>query len=303
MKMQSRNLLAGIIVTALLLSPAAMTAQDVKTFPSYQAAATALFEAVKADDQVALKGILGAEALSLLSSGDDVADANARAGFIKHYQQAHTFTHESADKVTLTVGSSAWPLPFPIVRANGAWHFDAKEGAQEIAYRRIGHNELDAMKVLKALYAAEKQYAAKGHDGSAAGAYASRFVSSPGKQDGLYWKTNEGEPESPAGSLVAQATEEGYGGGKKTPFHGYYFHILKEQGSHASGGAKPYEKNGRVTGFAILAYPAEYGASGVMTFIMGPAGTIYQKDLGQGTAMSATAISAYDPDSSWKVAH
>lgn len=309
MKLRHRNWLSGSILTALVvLGSVFAQAQDagLKTFPTYHSAATAFVSAVKAKDDAALKEMLGAEAQAMLSSGDATADENDRVSFLKHYQEAHGFTHESADKVLLTVGPTAWPLPFPIVKVDGAWHFDAVEGAKELMYRRIGQNELDAIKVVHALYAAEKEYAAAGHDGNPAGVYAEHFRSTAGTESGLYWEAKEGEVESPAGVLVAQAASEGYESsqqtGKPTPFHGYFFRILKAQGPHAPGGAKEYVKDGKMTGgFAIVAYPAEYRASGVMTFIVGPDGTVHQKDLGDGTAEAARAITAYDPDSSWKV--
>ncbi len=300
----------SIVATLLAVGVASVFAQDsqVKTFPTYRAAADAFVSAVKAKDDAALKEILGAQAQDLLSSGDAVADENGRVGFLKGYEKAHAFVHNSPDSVTLTIGSSAWPLPFPIVKADGAWHFDALKGAQELAYRRIGQNELDAIKVCRALRDAQKVYAQSGHDGNPAGAFAERIVSSPGKQNGLYWETKEGEDESPAGSLIAGATSEGYDiqqGKKPVPFYGYYYRVLKAQGAHAIGGAKDYIMDGKMTGgFAIVAWPAEYGpsGSGVMTFVIGRSGMVYQKDLGQDTEATVKAMTAYDPDSSWKIA-
>ena len=301
MRVRERGLFSGSILTAVVLATASFvaSAQDVKSFPTYQAAATAFVDAVRNQDNAALTAILGSQAQSMLSSGDAVQDENGRQGFLKGYDTKHSFTHDSADKVTLTIGNSGWPLPFPIVKVNGAWQFDATAGAQEMVYRRIGHNELDAIKVCKALVTAQKEYAATGHDGNPAGAYAQYIVSKESKQNGLYWKTAENEPTSPAGELIAYATSEGYSD-KRSPFHGYYFRILKEQGSHAPGGAKDYVRDGQMTGgFAILAWPAEYKASGVMTFVANKYGTVRQKDLGDNTADAAKAITAYDPDSSW----
>lgn len=311
MNLRNRKWLSGPIVAALVvLSSVFAQAQDagVKTFPTYREAAAAFVAAVKAKDDATLKAMLGAETQEMLSSGDATADENDRVSFLKHYQEAHGFIRETADKVLLTVGPTAWPLPFPIVKVDGAWRFDAVEGAKELMYRRIGQNELDAIKVSQALYAAEKEYAATGHDGNPAGVYAQRFRSTAGTEDGLYWEAGEGEAESPAGVLVAQAASEGYESsqqtGKRTPFDGYFFRILKAQGSHAAGGAKEYVQDGKMTGgFAIVAYPAEYRASGVMTFIVGPDGKVYQKDLGDGTAEVAKATTAFDPDSSWKLVH
>jgi len=311
MKLYRRDWVAGFIFTTLLgFGAASALPQDsqVKSFPTYRAAADAFVSAVKAKDDAALKEILGAQAQDLLSSGDAVADENGRVGFLKGYEKAHAFVHDSPDSVTLTIGTTAWPLPFPIVKADGAWHFDALKGAQELAYRRIGENELAAIKVCRALRDAQKVYAETGHDGDPPGAYAQSIVSSPGKQNGLYWETKEGEEESPAGSLIADATSEGYDiqqGKKPVPFYGYYYRVLKSQGEHAVGGAKDYIKDGKMMGgFAIVAWPAEYGVggSGVMTFVIGRSGQVYQKDLGQDTAAAVKAMTAYDPDSSWKIA-
>lgn len=306
MRLRIREWLCGLLVAVLVIfGLVALRAQDagVKTFPTYREAAKAFVAAVKANDNAALKEILGPNEVDMLSSGDATTDENDRLSFLKRYEQAHAFARESADKVTLTVGANAWPLPFPIVRENGAWHFDAEAGARELMYRRIGNNELDAIRVVRALRVAQKEYAAAGHDGNPVGTYAQRFRSTPGREDGLYWEAKEGEEESPAGSLVAEAESEGGGqAGKRTPFHGYYYRILKAQGPHAPGGAKDYVKDGKMTGgFAIVAYPAEYKASGVMTFATGPRGAVYEKDLGDGTTEAARGMTAFDPDNSWKV--
>lgn len=308
MKIRAMQLSAALLAGLFFVTGSPVFAQDasLKTFPTYRAAAAAFVAAATANDDSALKEMLGAQALDLLSSGDATQDDNARQSFLKHYHEAHRFVRETPDKVVLTVGTTAWPLPFPIVRANGAWHFDAVEGAQELVYRRIGRNELDAIKVCRALAAAQKEYAAVGHDGNSPGVYAQHFRSDPGTESGLYWEAKEGEPESPAGSLVAEATSEGYdsarASGKPTPFHGYYYRILKAQGSHVRGGAKEYVADGKMTGgFAIVAYPAEYRGSGVMTFIVGTSGKVYQKDLGEKTEESAKEMTDYDPDGTWKL--
>jgi hypothetical protein len=305
MRFRDREWICGSIVAVLVVfSSVALRAQatGVKTFPTYREAAKAFVAAVKANDTATLKEMLGANEVDMLSSGDATEDENDRLSFLKHYAEAHAFARESTDKVTLTVGANAWPLPFPIVRENGAWHFDAEAGARELMYRRIGNNELDAIRVVRALRDAQKEYAAEGHDGNPAGVYAQRFRSAPGTRNGWYWEAKEGEAESPAGSLVAEAESEGGGPGKRTPFHGYYYRILKAQGPHAPGGAKDYVKDGKMTGgYAIVAYPAEYKASGVVTFMIGRRGLVYQKDLGDGTADAARGMAVFDPDSSWKV--
>jgi Protein of unknown function (DUF2950) len=282
----------------------AQSSGDVKAFPTYQAAVDDLLAAVAGNDTVELKALLGPQAENLVDSGDATADENSRKDFLKSYYQRHGFIRESADKVVLTVGRSAWPLPFPIVKTSDTWRFDANEGARELIYRRIGQNELDAMKVSKALYQAQKDYAATGHDGNPPGLYAPRIVSAPGTANGLYWEAKEGEPESPAGSLIANAASEGYDvqHGKPVPFHGYLYRVLRSQGPNAPGGEKDYIQDGKmIGGFAILAYPAEYKASGIMTFMISSHGVVRQRDLGEGTAEAVASIKAYDPDKSWKV--
>jgi hypothetical protein len=310
MKLLNNPRMSGMMIAMLLIGVASGTRAEeaaVKTFPTYRAASEAFIAAVRANDDEAMKQILGAQERELLRSGDDSEDEKARLAFLKRYDEAHSFVRKTPDTVILTVGPSAWPVPFPIVRADGVWHLDAGDGAKELSYRRIGHNELDAIRVCKALYTAQKQYAADSHDGIPAGAYAQRFRSEPGTQSGLYWDVEEGEAESPTGSLVAEATAEGYDSskqsGKPTPFHGYLYRILKAQGPHAPGGAKDYSVDGKMTGgFAFVAYPAEYRSSGVMTLIVGPRGVVYQKDLGENTEQVAKELTAFDPDSTWKAA-
>jgi hypothetical protein len=290
--------------------PAAAPAENiaVATFPSAKAAADAFIHAVKTNASAALTQILGAKATDLLSSGDPARDEESRKNFIKNYDAKHALVSEGKDRVTLTVGTRDWPLPFPIVRSGGAWSFDAEAGAQELAYRRIGHNELNAMKVMRALADAQKVYAATGHDGEPAGAFAQRIRSKPGTQNGLYWDVGENEPPSPAGDLIAEATNEGaqegatLPNGKPTPFYGYYYRVLRRQGEHAPGGEKDYVVDGRMTGgFALLAWPAEYGRSGVMTFMLSRRGKLYQKDLGEATETAIKDLRSFDPDSTWTV--
>ncbi len=287
-------------------APAATPAAAIATFPTCKAAAEAFITAVKASDSAEIQRILGDKASDLLSTGDPARDEQSRLNFIKNYDTAHRLVYATKDKATLTVGTKAWPLPFPIVRTNGTWSFDAEEGAQELAYRRIGHNELDAMKVMQALVQAQKTYAASGHDGQPAGAFAQRISSKPGTQNGLYYDVKDDEAPSPAGDLLAEATSEGAGegstlpNGKPTPFHGYYYRVLRSQGEHAPGGAKDYVVDGRMTGgFAILAWPAEYGRSGVMTFMASRRGTLFQSDLGEDTETAVKSVRSFDPGSNW----
>jgi hypothetical protein len=304
------GVLAGVCGAVALAQDAATAAAPpagIATYPSCKAAASAFITAVKANDAAQLKGILGEKASDLLSSGDPARDEQSRLQFIKNYDTAHAISYETKDRATLTVGTKAWPLPFPIVRANGVWFFDAEAGAQELAYRRIGHNELDAMKVMRALIDAQKAYAAGAHDGQPAGAYAQRIRSKPGTQNGLYWDVKEDEAPSPAGDLIAEATSEGAGegetlpNGKPTPFHGYYYRVLRKQGENAPGGAKDYVIDGRMTGgFAILAWPAEYGRSGVMTFMASKRGRLYESDLGADTETAVKSLRSFDPGTNWR---
>jgi len=292
-----------LLSAATFLVPASSPAQNTgqKTFESAQQAVDALIAANRDNDIAALNEILGPDASSLISSGDDGQDKKDRAHFVDMYEERHRLVPAGTGRQTLVVGKSEWALPIPLVKSSGVWKFDSTEGVKELLYRRIGSNELAAIKVGQALWQAQLDYAATGHDGNDPGIYAQRFRSDPNKQDGLYWPTAEGELESPAGPLVADASTDGYEQGKRQPYHGYYFRILKAQGPNAPGGAKDYVVDGKMTGgFAILAYPAEYGASGVMTFLVSRRGTVFQKDLGDATAETAKAMTAFNPDSSWK---
>jgi hypothetical protein len=293
---------AFFLLALSLLVPGRLHAEgaEQKTFKTAQQAVDALIAANKDNDTAALNQILGPDASSLISSGDENQDKNDRANFVKLYEAQHRLVSSGSETMTLLVGKNQWPLPIPLVKSNGEWRFDSTDGVKELLYRRIGTNELAAIKVCRALYQAQLDYAKSGHDGNPPGVYAQRFRSQPGTQNGLYWQVTEGESESPAGPLVADADAEGYEQGTRHPFHGYYFRILKMQGPSAHGGAKEYVVDGKMTGgFAILAYPAEYGASGVMTFQVSPHGTVFQKDLGDSTGETAKAMRAFDPDSSW----
>ncbi|HEX8781853.1 MAG TPA: DUF2950 domain-containing protein [Steroidobacteraceae bacterium] len=285
------------------LAPAALHAQDTgqKTFPSARQAAEALVAANRDNDVAALQQILGADAASLIASGDEAQDKNDREHFVSLYETHHRFIATAPGKLTLVVGKDEWPLPIPLIKSGDLWRFDSVAGAKELQYQRIGANELAAIKVVRAIQQAQLEYAASGHDGNPPGAYAQRFRSRPGTQDGLYWPVAEGEAPSPAGPLLADAEVGGYERGKGQPFHGYYFRILKSQGPHAHGGAKDYVVDGRMTGgFAVLAYPVEYGASGVMSFLVSRHGTVFERDLGSSTAETAGAINTFDPDPAWK---
>jgi hypothetical protein len=274
-----------------------------KVFPSPHAAVSALVAADKADDTKSLSSILGPDSDQILSSGDPVADKNAREDFARRYQEMHRLAYDDQGRVILYIGAGNWPVPIPLVKKDGGWVFDTAAGKDELLFRRIGRNELFTIKVLEDLADAQSEYASKAHDG-AEGQFAQKILSDPGKHNGLYWETAEGQPESPIGPLVASATAEGYkkdSGGNPIPFHGYYYKVLEGQGKNAPGGAKKYLVDGKMTnGFAFLAYPAEYRASGVMTFMINQDGVIVQKDLGPDTATLASAIVEYNPDKTWQ---
>ncbi|MGA9725394.1 MAG: DUF2950 domain-containing protein [Candidatus Binatus sp.] len=273
-------------------------------FASPDTAVSALVAATKADDMKALSSILGPDADQLLSSGDPVADKNARDDFARRYTEMHRLEYDDQGRVILYIGANNWPTPIPLVKKNGGWAFDTAAGKDELLYRRIGRNELFTIKVLEDLADAQSEYAGDAHDGESAGQFARKILSDTGKHDGLYWEAAEGQPESPIGPLVATAAAEGYrkdSGGNPVAFHGYFYKVLTKQGRNAPGGAKDYLVDGKMTnGFAFLAYPAEYRASGVMTFMINQDGVIVQKDLGADTVKLASAIAGYNPDKTWQ---
>lgn len=275
------------------------------TFPSPEEGVAAFVAALKADDAGVLLAMFGPDASALISSGDAVADANAREHFLALYQEKNQLKQERPDRQVLEVGADSWPFPIPLVKAGGAWHFDTKAGKEEILNRRIGLNELHTIQACLAFVDAQREYASKPRGGDGVLEYAQKFASDPGKKNGLYWPAGEGEEESPLGPLVAAAKQEGYSkrGSPDTPvpYHGYLFKILTAQGRNASGGPCDYVVKGRmIGGFALVAYPAEYGASGVMTFIVNHQGDVYEKDLGRKTPSFAGAMKAFDPDKTWK---
>jgi DUF2950 family protein len=275
-----------------------------RTFDSPDKAATAMFDAAKTGDTNALTQIFGPDSKELLASGDPVADKNNREQIVKKYEEMHRLVTEPDKTVVLYIGAENWPFPIPIVEKNKVWFFDTAKGKQEVLFRRIGRNENFTIGTLQSLVDAEKEYATKTHDQDSTKQYAQKILSDEGKQNGLYWKAGPGEPASPIGPLIAQATREGYEkGGKAVPFHGYYYRVLTSQGKDAPGGAMSYMTDGKLTkGFAFIAYPAEYRNSGVMTFIVGKNGVVLQKDLGTNTATIASSIKDFNPDKTWTVA-
>jgi hypothetical protein len=274
----------------------------VSTFATPEEAVDALIAAGEKQDNAGLQALLGADTEKLLSSGDAVADRRARDAFLARYRSHHELAAGNSDQLVLMTGDDRWPLPIPLVRTNGRWWWDAAAGADELIKRRIGADELRTIDVMRGFVAAQNDYAASGHDGARAGAFAQRLRSAPGKQDGLYWEVKSGQPPSPAGPLLAAAHSEGYGtgSGSGAPYHGYLFKLLTSQGSAANGGARDYLVDGRLTGgFALLAYPASYGSSGVMTFMVNQDGVVWQRDLGEDTATAAATITQFNPDDNW----
>lgn len=273
-----------------------------KTFSSPDEASRALIRAVQAGNEKDLLEIFGPDGKEIISSGDKVEDKKSRDAFAEKYQRMNRLVEEPDGTVRLYVGAENWPMPIPLVNRKDTWYFDTSAGKEEILFRRIGRNEIATIGVLRELVAAQKEYYSKTHEDRVK-QYAQKFISDQGKHNGLYWNAINREPESPIGPLVAYASSEGYA--KKlsslpSPFQGYYFRVLMRQGKHASGGAKNYIVNGKMTrGFAFLAYPAEYANSGMMSFIINQDGILYQKDLGPKTADLANALDEYDPDKTW----
>jgi hypothetical protein len=298
--------LSALLVTAWLTpAPVLGDGPTQRVFPTPQAAVNALIAVLKAGDlKATISQVLGPDADKVISSGDNVADENARKGFISKYEQMHRLGYDADGRVILYVGADDWPLPIPLLKKDNGWVFDTAAGEQELVYRRIGGNELYTIDVLENLVAAQHEYATRQRDSTGVAQYARRIVSDEGQRNGLYWPAAEGTPQSPIGPLIAKAVSEGYKKGQTgepIPFHGYIYRVLRAQGKEAPGGAKNYIRKGRMTeGFAFLAYPVEYRSSGVMTFLVGSNGGVRQKDLGPETAKLAQEITLYNPDRSWQ---
>ena len=276
-----------------------------RTFPSPEDAVKTLVDTAKKDDVDALLAIFGPDGKDLLTSSDPATARMNRKVFTVAAAERWRLIDAGAGRKTLVIGNEDWPFPVPIVKEASGWRFDTAAGKEEIIARRIGRNELAAIDTVHAYVAAQRRYAAQGHDGNPPGAYATKFRSDSGKENGLYWPAARAQRRSPLGDLVAQAAAEGRPGAndraQQAPFHGYYFKILMAQGAAARGGAKPYVVNGRMSqGFALVAWPATYDVTGVMTFLVNQDGIIWEKDLGPGTDSVAPKISVYNPDGSWR---
>jgi Protein of unknown function (DUF2950) len=295
------------VLAAILLFAASPVANSQQYFETPNDAASALVSAVRKGAPNAILTVLGRNGRDIVSSGDNVADAEMRQRFLVAYDEQNQIAMDGHSKAILVIGKEAFPFPIPLVRVDRHWRFDTVAGRQEILYRRIGRNELHAIQTSLAYVDAQYEYAEKDRTGAGAGVYARRFVSRPGRRDGLYWPTSQGEEPSPLGDLVAQASDEGYQiGGARAPFHGYFYRILTKQAPAARGGAMDYVLGGRegrmIGGFALVAYPAEYRKSGVMTFIVNHDGVVFQKDLGQATTGIAFRMNAFNPERTWSKA-
>ena len=300
------QLLAILTILALALPATTFAGKGKHTsFSSPEKAVQRLFTAVKTNNVNKLVALLGPGSEPLVISGDTVADATGRKAFVKLYQEHNRIEHPTPEKSILIIGAQDHPFPIPLVKKGNRWHFDTMAGREEILNRRIGANELNAIAVARAYVIAQREYSSKDRDADGAMAFAQLFRSRTGARDGLFWEVKEGEEESPFGPLVAQAATEGYGEStpeNPAPYHGYFFKILKAQGENAPGGAYDYVVNGKmVLGFALVAYPAQYGSSGIMTFIVNQSGVVFQKELGKTTATIASTMTHYDPDKSWKM--
>jgi hypothetical protein len=275
-----------------------------RTFENPDAAVGSLLAAARSDDADELHAIFGDEADAILSSGDPVMDRRALEVFGVAMDQAWSLESVNRREKELVVGDEEWPFPIPLVKDSRGWWFDTEAGEVEVLARRIGRNELAVIGILRTYADAQREYASEGHDGRPAGIYAQRFRSTPGRHDGLYWPEEAPDaPPSPLSALAAEAAEEGYERDPNrgpTPFHGYYFRILTRQGPDAPGGASDYIVNGDMTaGFGAIAYPAEYGNSGIMTFIVGPDAVVFESDLGEETSRIAGEVDAFDPGDGW----
>lgn len=307
-----RCALTAFVVASLVLAvgcggafAAGMKLKSAQTvFTSPEDAAKALAAAAKANDTVGLSAILGPEGKDLISSGDEVADRQGLERFVKLYEEKNQLVKERDRKAVLEVGSDAWPLPIPIVKVSRGWIFDTKQGKEEILTRRIGKNELSTIQVCLAYVDAQREYAAEDWDGDGLLEYAQDFASRPGRKNGLYWEAKEGEKPSPLGPFAAKAKAEGYtkkSDGSPSPYHGYLFKILKAQGKNARGGAVNYViKDKMIGGFGLIAYPAQYGVSGIMSFMVNHDGVVYEKNLGKNTQSIAQGTERFDPDKTWK---
>jgi Protein of unknown function (DUF2950) len=298
-----RSFLSSVVLALAVAVPfTSVAATPQETFATPEAAVDALVAAAKADSDAQLLAIFGTEHKDAVMESDRAVASANRAKFVEASQILRVLKEPSPDRRVLVVGDKAWPFPIPIVRTGDRWRFATEEGVEEITNRRIGGNERNAIYVLHAYVDAQRAYATRDRDGDGVLQYAQKVMSSPGKQDGLYWPSDpaKGEEASPLGPLIAEATPYTAGHKAGDPYRGYFFRILTQQGSNAPGGAYNYVINGRmIAGFAMVAYPSDYGVNGVMTFIVSHNGVVYQRDLGKDTAKVAASIKSFDPGKGW----
>lgn len=301
MKHISRPILSAVLA-AMSLAGATGASHAQQKFKSPEDAVTALVAAVRTDDVRDMLKVLGAQGRDIVISGDPVVDQTARAAFLIAYDLKHQIVKKGQDGADLVIGNNDWQLPIPLVQKGGAWQFDAVSGRREVLLRRIGRNELSAIQASLAYVDAQNDYASMNPESAKVDTYAQRIISSPNKKDGLYWPAAANEPKSPLGEAFATATIQGYRPGvQQIPYHGYYYKVLTAQGPNAPGGAINYLVKGNlIGGFGLVAYPAEYGNSGVMTFIVNHSGVVLQKDLGPNTARIASRMTAFNPDQTWR---
>ena len=300
-RLRARWIACGLALFTIAFAPLALASQV--TFAAPEDAASSLVQAVKSGDRGAVIAILGTDSEPWLSSGDPVADRDVVQRFVTSYEQKHSILADGERRVTLLIGDADWPFAFPLVKSGERWRFDSAAGKREMLARRIGTNELSVINVMLAIVDAQRDYAAADHTRDGVREYARRFESTAGTRDGLYWPTATNEPPSPLGPMVKTASAEGYRKTEApTPYHGYLFRMLTGQTKNAKGGALDYIVKGHmIGGFAAVAYPAQYGNSGIMTFIVNHDGTVYQKDLGTKTAELARALTRFDPAPGWTV--
>jgi hypothetical protein len=298
-----RTVLCCALMLAVLGIGASAQSPTATVFPSPEDAVKALADTVKKGDADALLAIFGTDGKDLVASSDPATARMNRQIFAVAFKEQWHLADGDANHKTLVIGNENWPFPVPLIKEANGWRFDSAAGKEEIIARRIGQNELAAIDTAHAYVSAQHRYAAEGHDGNQPGAYAMQFQSDAGKQNGLYWPAAHGQKRSPLGDLLAQAAEERHASGaERVPLHGYYFKILSAQGSAAKGGAKGYVVKNRMTGgFALIAWPAQYDVTGVMTFIVNQDGVVRQKDLGPQSAELARKVTTYNPDASWQL--
>jgi hypothetical protein len=294
--------LAAMMVLVLAEIAMAATVAPQKSFASAEEAVKATIAAARANNDKEMLAIFGAQGKQILFSGDAVADKERRAHFLAAYDEKNSLTKEG-EKIVLVVGKQDWPFPVPLVRKGQGWVFDTEEGKQEILNRRIGENELFTIQAILAVVDAQREYAIKDRNRDGLLEYAQKFISDPGKRNGLFWEAKTGEAQSPLGPIMSQARGEGYqfkAASAPVPYHGYYYRILTAQGKNAPGGAYSYLVRGKlIGGFAVAAYPSEYGNSGIMTFVVNHEGKVFEKNLGANTAAVAKAMKEYNPDKTW----